>query len=721
MSFQIDVHTFLDDDIFNKLKEILSTDINLISVASVDELSDKQNIISNDFSFNPSTQSRALFIGEEVSTDRASITPDSILANVQVVILEIEKFFGVNHTPKQKVLSTFTSVKQYRVTSRFSIGYYTDLINLKLHEKNFEIENYTNILQPLLAELVLAKQASPVEIDLLLSESEALFYVNAFSIFIDDTLINNLSAHLTNDSSFYSLKRNDRKGQLQICFTVEKSKSYLARFVFTKSQAISKADLAIIDSSNKERIIDHSNYHDPIVKKVTVKTLKELVEFVKKRDCSEETFHDDLDAFPDKAILKILKDDDVDFIKRSVFGESSVDLSLAITATVKESFGNAKEFNEKFFNNIDRNTFKDLVKPENWPLDGDQLKNEIADEVLENKKVNTYDEYVENVKDYVNDKYSVLDEDFVTVKENAEGNIAEEIIRVKGQNVEEFVKSSEVAQMKVKVARMSTLFNKMKEELEKTKSAASTEDTSSDETPSNEDVTVVVKDDEESSDEVVDDVFVVKSEEDNDSDFNKSEKMKVKSAKDINGDDRWVQDLEFKVEQLTKELTIKNDSIELMSRKVDEAQELAASEKKELANLQIKYKEELVKIENLEKELKKHESENDEKSSGPNAAEKLKEAQNEVKKYKQRLKFAQSQIQTLEKAKKAADNKGTSDKKVTHLEKLLDKQKKLKTKADGEIAEFKKENHRLNQENKILSNKIKDLERKLNAKNKTAA
>lgn len=721
MSFQIDVHTFLDDDIFNKLNEILSTDINLISVASVDELNDKQNIISNDFSFNPSTQSRALFIGEEVSTDRASITPDSILANVQVVILEIEKFFGVNHTPKQKVLTTFTSVKQYKVTSRFSIGYYTDLINLKLHEKDFKIENYTNILQPLLAELVLAKQASPVEIDLLLSESEALFYINAFSIFIDDTLINNLSAHLTNDSSFYSLKRNDRKGQLQICFTVEKSKSYLARFVFTKPEIISRADLAIIDSSNIERIIDHNNYHDSIVKKVTVKTLKELVKFVRERDCSEETFHDNLDAFPNKAILKILKDDDVEFVKRSVFGESSVDLSLAITATVKESFGNAKDFNEKFFNNIDRNTFKDLVKPENWPLDGDQLKNEIADEVLENKKVNTYDEYVENVKDYVNDKYSVLDEDFVTVKENAEDNIAEEIIRVKGQNVEEFVKSSEVAQMKVKVARMSTLFNKMKEELEKMKSAASTEVTSSEETPSNEDVTVVVKDDEESSDEVVDDVFVVKSEEDSDSDFNKSEKMEIKSAKDINGDDRCIQDLEFKVEQLTKELTIKNDSIELMSRKVDEAQELAASEKKELANLQIKYKEELVKIENIEKELKKYESENDEKSNGPNAAEKLKEAQNEVKKYKQRLKFAQSQIQTLEKAKKAADNKGTSDKKVTHLEKLLDKQKKLKTKADGEIAEFKKENHRLNQENKILSNKIKDLERKLNAKNKTAA
>ena len=121
-----------------------------------------------------------------------------------------------------------------------------------------------------------------------------------------------------------------------------------------------------------------------------------------------------------------------------------------------------------------------------------------------------------------------------------------------------------------------------------------------------------------------------------------------------------------------------------------------------------------------EKELKKY-NEDEAGAKGENPAEKLKEAQNEVKKYKQRLKFAQSQIQNLEKAKKAAASKGTNDKKLSHLEKMLDKQKQLKSKADTEVANYKRDNHKLSQENKILSNKIKELVMKLDKKNKSAA
>lgn len=743
MSLQIDIHTFLTDDIFNKLSELVCEDINLIKVTSIDELSDKQNIITNDFSYFPNEESRALFIGEEVSNLKASVTPEAILSAKENVIYEVENFFGVMQTPKQRVLKSFNSVKQYKLTSRFSIGYYTDLINLKLFEKSFEVENYTNFIQPLLSELVLSKQASPVEIDLLLSEEEALFYVNAFSIYIDDSLIQKISTYLNHDCSFYSLKRNDKRGQLQICFTIEKKKTYQARFVLTKPQEVRRDSVAVIQPSAEESIIDHKNYHDPIVKKVTVKTLKDIVEFLKNRGASEDGFLDDLDVYPDKTILKILKDDEIEFIKKSVLSENNVDLKEAITTTVKESFDDAKKFNEKFFNNIDRSTLKDLVKPESWPLDGEKLKNEIADEVLDKSAVNSYDEYVENVKEYVNGKYDVLNEDFITVKDNAEGNIAEEIIRVKGQNIQEFVSSSETIQMKSKVARMSSLFNKMKDELEKKNEEdrtviAGTTDHQKEEVQVvsgtnakvEDDVQVVIESNpvEDTKEAVtivkshVDDnkdekegVFVVKAEESNSDAGN----MEVKSAKDLNGEDRWIQDLESKVDQLSKELEIKNDSIEVMSRKVDEAQELAASEKKQLATLQHKYKEELVKIDSLEKELKKLTG--DEANKGDNPAEKLKEAQNEVKKYKQRLKFAQSQIQTLEKAKKAAASKGTNDKKVQHLEKMLDKQKQLKSKVDTEVANFKRDNHKLTQENKILSNKIKDLEMKLNKKNKSAA
>ncbi|RZF22719.1 hypothetical protein DAY19_02805 [Halobacteriovorax vibrionivorans] len=768
MSFQIDIHTFLTDDVFNKLKEVVSEDINLIKVGTVDELADKLNVITNDFSTTVDAQAKVLYVSNDVSTKRASISPEAIINAKENVILEIEQFFGVMHTPKQRVLKSFQSAKQYKITSRFSIGYYSDLINLKLHEKSFEVENYTNMLQSTLSELVLVKQACPVEIDLLLSDNEALFYINAFSVYIDDNLIEKISSFMSEKCSFFGLKRNDKKGQLQICFTVEKQKSYQACFVFTKSIEIKRDSVATVDISDEESIIDHKNYHDPIVKKVTVKTLKDIVEFMKNREVSEENFLDDLDAFPDKAILKILKDDEIEFIKKSVLSDTNIDLKEAITSTVKESFDDAKKFNEKFFNSIDRNTFKDLVKPESWPLDGEKLKNEIADEVLDKSAVNSYDEYVENVKEYVNGKYDVLDEDFTTVKDNAEGNIAEELIRVKGQNIEEFVRSSETVQMKSKVARMSSLFNQMKDELDKTKaealengnkeeekkvisgttqhhkeelqviSGSKPEEKSDiqvvkDNTPkeeSTEDLTVVKSHDEvaESSKE---DVLVIKGEEDLDekddvfvvkADEQKADtgKMEVKSAKDLNGEDRWIQDLESKVDQLTKELEIKNDSIEVMSRKVDEAHQLAASEKKQLANLQLKYKEELVKVESLEKELKKY-NEDEAGAKGENPAEKLKEAQNEVKKYKQRLKFAQSQIQNLEKAKKAAASKGTNDKKLSHLEKMLDKQKQLKSKADTEVANYKRDNHKLSQENKILSNKIKELEMKLDKKNKSAA
>ncbi|MGI4994013.1 hypothetical protein ACRXCV_15350 [Halobacteriovorax sp. GFR7] len=709
MSLQIDVYTFLTDDIFNKLREILSLDINLINTTAADDLSNKSNIITNDLSFNASADSRILYVGDDVTIERASVNPDAILLGKENVVLEIEQFFGVKHTPKQRKLSTFTSVKQYKISSRFSIGYYTDLINLKLDEKSFEVENYASILQPLLSELILVKQASPVEIDLFLSNEEALIYINAFSIYIDDALIEKISTYVLDSCSFFSLKRNDRRGQLQICFTIEKMTSYFARFVFTNSTQISREDIPNADVT--DNVIDHNNYHDPIVKKVTVKALKELVAFMKERNCNEEDFLDNLDAYPDKAILKILKDDEIAFIKKSLFTEVNVDLEKAITTTVKDSFCNPKEFNDKFFNNIDRKTFKELVKPDSWPLDGDKLKNEIADEVLDKTVVKSYDEYIENVKEYVSDNYSVVEEDFVTIKDSAEGNIAEEIIRAKGQNVEEFLKSSEMAQMKAKVARMSLLFNKMKDELERTRENGSTAIYESKHLK--EELTVVTGALEVESE---DDTVIIKSDDNSEV----QSKMELKSTKALNGDDRWVQDLESKVDQLTKEIELKNDSIERMSKKVDEANELAAAEKKELATLQLKYKEELVKVENLEKEIEKI-NEDALVANSQSHLDKLKEAQNEVKKYKHRLKFAQSQIQTLEKAKKAALNKGTNDKKLSHLEKLLDKQKILASKKDTEIADYKKDNHRLNQDNKILLNKIKDLERKLNIKNKTAA
>ncbi|MFG1484659.1 hypothetical protein ABMA77_01240 [Halobacteriovorax sp. RZ-1] len=681
MTNRIEVYTFIAQELFDKLGELMCEDLSFIQVENITELADKKNIIVDDVSYkNTNPMGKVVYISEEVKIGEVSLTPDAMYTENSFILNELENYFGVLQTPKNRTFPQFTKVKQYKILSRFSVGYYCDLANLKAHENGFDIEKLSTSLQGVLNGIVLKRQCAPVEMEMLFSDEELLINMNVSSIFVDDELINEIYRFVSNDFSYLCLRINRKQGKMDLRFSLQKKKSYIARFDYEvgASRIISNSETV---ANASEKIVDHTNYHDPIVKKVTLKELKRIIDFLSKREVTNDEFLDHLEAYPDKQILKVLADDDIDFIKKSALNkERTESLKEAIRLTVVNSFEeqSREEFNENFFNKVDRQTLKDLVKAENWPIDNDALKEEIKSKILNEKGPETYNEYINSVQGYVEENYNVPKEDFETVKEDVEGSLAEEVLEKSGKSVEQFIRESEYFAMKEKVARMSHLFEQMQAKLEQAKQS-----------PNN---------------------AAPVSEGDSESPLGSM------------GEQRAMQDLEDKVKQLSKELEIKNDSIEVMSQKVDAANLSAAEDKQELSLAQQKLKEEILKVEDLEKELSKF---NGGASGGAGSGEdletKLKDANIEIKMYKQRLKFAQSQIQTLEKAKKAAASGGVNNKKIAHLEKLMDKQNKIKSKMETEISSLKKDNHKINQENKILSNKIKDLERKLNNKNKSAA
>ncbi|WP_412471990.1 hypothetical protein [Halobacteriovorax sp. RT-1-4] len=683
MSNRIEVYTFIDQELFEKLSELMCEDLNFTQVESIEELSDKRNIIVNDTSYkNSNPMGRVVYISEEIKSGVVSLTPDAVYTENSFILNEIENYFGVLQTPKNRTFPQFTKVKQYKILSRFSVGYYCDLANLKAHENSFDIEKLSVGLQGILNAIVLKRQCAPVELEMLFSDEELLINMKISSIFVDDELINEIYRFISSDFSYLCLRINRKKGKMDLRFSLQKKKSYIARFDYEVNSSRANSSEELVKDS-RERIVDHSNYHDPIIKKASLKELKRIIDFLSKREVSQDDFLDNLEAYPDKEMLKVLVDDEIEFIKKSVLNkEKAESLKEAIRLTVTNSFNeqSREEFNENFFNKVDRQTLKDLVKAENWPIDNDALKEEVKNKILNERELETYNDYLNSVQGYVEETYNVPKEDFETVKDGVEGNIAEEVLEKTGKSVEQFIRESEYYAMKEKVARMSHLFDKMQAELEKAKQTPALE---------------------------VQDVLV---EEDG------------QSPLGAMGEQRAIQDLEEKVKQLSKELEIKGDSIEVMSQKVDAANLSAAEDKQELSLAQQKLKEEILKVEDLEKELAKFKGDTSNTSgTGEDLETKLKDANIEIKMYKQRLKFAQSQIQTLEKAKKAAAAGGANNKKIAHLEKLMDKQNKLKSKMETEISSLKKDNHKINQENKILSNKIKDLERKLNNKNKSAA
>ncbi|EPZ51847.1 hypothetical protein M902_1887 [Bacteriovorax sp. BAL6_X] len=681
MTNRIEIYTFIEQELFGKLVELMCEDLNFIQVENITELADKKNIIVDDITYkNTNPMGKVVYISEEVKIGEVSLTPDAIYTENSFILNEIENYFGVLQTPKNRIFPQFTKVKQYKILSRFSVGYYCDLANFKAHENGFDIKNLSLSLQGVLNGIVLVRECAPVEMEMLFSDEELLISMNISSIFIDDELINEIYRFISNDFSYLCLRVNRKKGKLDLRFSLQKKKSYIARFDYEveTSRVGINSELAVNPNG---KIVDHSNFHDPIVKKVTLKELKRMIDFLSKRDVTNDDFLDHLEAYSDKQMLKVLADDDIEFIKKSVLKkERAESLKEAIRLTVTNSFEDQsrEEFNENFFNKIDRHTLKDLVKAENWPVDNDSLKEEIKSKILNGKGPETYNEYLNSLQGYVEENYNIPREDFETVKEGVEGSLVEEVLESSGKSVEQFIRESEYFAMKEKVARMSHLFEQMHTKLEQAKQSSSN--------------------------------AAPDSVEDGESPLGGM------------GEQRATQDLEEKVKQLSKELELKNDSIEVMSQKVDAANISAAEDKQELSLAQQKLKEEILKVEGLEKELSKF---NGGASSGADSGEdietKLKDANIEIKMYKQRLKFAQSQIQTLEKAKKAAASGGVGNKKIAHLEKLMDKQNKIKSKMETEISSLKKDNHKINQENKILSNKIKDLERKLNNKNKTAA
>ncbi len=689
MSFKIEVFTFLDKSLFDKLSQRVSEDIQYHLVESIDELTAKALVVTDDTSFQASDAQKVIYVSADKVEGMITISPEVIVDEKTYVLNEIERYFGVPQTPAVRSGSEFKSLKQYKITSRFSLGYYFDLINFKVFESDFDISKISSVLLNLLNELVINMQCIPIELELLMGDKEAMFRINASAVHINESFESSIASLLSNDFSFYSLKTNSKRGQFDLRFSLEKQRTYLAHLNYELSTAISKSSQKEV-ILNDSKIVDHTNHHEEVAKKITITTLKNIVSFLVKRDFPEDDFLDNLDAYPDKAILKLLKEDDIDFIKKSVLNKDNEEkVAKAIRTSVDSTFKNQRpeEFTENFFSKVSKSKLKELIDANKWPSDNSEIIQGIKEEVVDIQKVSSYEEYVDSVVTLVSEKFDVKKEDFYIIKEDAEGTIAEEILVKSGKSMDEFVRDSEVIQMKEKLKRMNELFTQMQDKLNKEPMVVKSLNTA-------EDASLSTKDD----------ILEVKSIEVDQSEI--------------------VKELQSKIVQLTKEVDLKNEKIEVMSQKVDDANLSTTEDKQEFTTLQQKYKEELVKVDSLEKEIARlNKAQELVKNSGneDDLATKLKDAQIEVKMYKQRLKFAQSQITNLEKAKKAASGSKVSDKKIMHLEKQIDQQKVIKLRMEDEIAGHKKDNHKLSQDNKMLTNKIKDLEKELAKKNKQAA
>ncbi|MFG1483854.1 hypothetical protein ABMA79_14590, partial [Halobacteriovorax sp. HFRX-2_2] len=134
MTNRIEVYTFIAQELFDKLGELMCEDLSFIQVENITELADKKNIIVDDVSYkNTNPMGKVVYISEEVKIGEVSLTPDAIYTENSFILNELENYFGVLQTPKNRTFPQFTKVKQYKILSRFSVGYYCDLANLKAH------------------------------------------------------------------------------------------------------------------------------------------------------------------------------------------------------------------------------------------------------------------------------------------------------------------------------------------------------------------------------------------------------------------------------------------------------------------------------------------------------------------------------------------------------------------------------------------------------------
>ncbi|EQC47419.1 hypothetical protein [Bacteriovorax sp. Seq25_V] len=264
-----------------------------------------------------------------------------------VVQKAIRRYLGEKTSLQLEGIDSVIEMKSYKITNKFSRGYYYDLVSSLASENNFLFdvisENFLKVVNSIFNDF----KSLPIEFEVVISDS---FYA--------------IQIHFGQEK--FSSKKVEQIGRtVNGCFFdgyyLEEAKTTVVGLYFDKEcsgKSVLVSETPIVSSGHYEsdvynklaQITDYKIIEAPgsVKKTSTLSKVKKVIDFIKKTEFQDDySFEQKLSMFPDQDIIEALGQDDLDFI-RAVISDGKVyeAISASILGHTEDLFKN-DDFPEK--------------------------------------------------------------------------------------------------------------------------------------------------------------------------------------------------------------------------------------------------------------------------------------------------------------------------------------------------------------------------------------